>query len=270
MNIYIMTDMEGVAGVLSSPDWCHPEGRYYERGKELLTLEVNAAIEGFCAAGAAGIAVADGHGWGGIDPVLLDPRAELMRGFPGPYPFLLDAAFDAAAWVGQHAKAGAEFAHLAHTNSMRCLDQMINGVSVGEFGELVLCAGELGVRTVFLAGDQAACDEAREFVPGIETAAVKRGVLAGAGEACGPDEYRRRNEGAVHKHPETARALIRDGAERALRRAVAETFGIVELVPPFERVLVMRADSGGPGRVGRGEHPTSVIELMNQPLEWEC
>ena len=47
MNIYIMTDLEGVAGVLDYDNWCTPESRYYETAKELLTLEVNAAIEGF-------------------------------------------------------------------------------------------------------------------------------------------------------------------------------------------------------------------------------
>lgn len=28
-RVYIMTDMEGVAGVLDSENWCRPEGRYY-------------------------------------------------------------------------------------------------------------------------------------------------------------------------------------------------------------------------------------------------
>ena len=30
MRIYVMTDMEGVAGVLSSVDFCAPDSRYYE------------------------------------------------------------------------------------------------------------------------------------------------------------------------------------------------------------------------------------------------
>ena len=51
MKVYIMTDLEGVAGVMNSTDWIYPESRYYERGKELLTKEVNAAIDGFFAAG---------------------------------------------------------------------------------------------------------------------------------------------------------------------------------------------------------------------------
>ncbi len=78
MKLMIMTDMEGVAGMLNFEDWCVPDGRYYDKGKRLLTLEVNAAIEGFFHGGATEIVVVDGHGNGGIDPELLDERAQLM------------------------------------------------------------------------------------------------------------------------------------------------------------------------------------------------
>ena len=37
MKVYVMTDMEGVAGVIDSPNYCFPESRYYERGCELTT-----------------------------------------------------------------------------------------------------------------------------------------------------------------------------------------------------------------------------------------
>jgi D-aminopeptidase len=46
MEIYIMTDLEEVAGVINFDDYCTPEGRYYEVARELLIKEVNAAIEG--------------------------------------------------------------------------------------------------------------------------------------------------------------------------------------------------------------------------------
>ena len=75
ISVYIMTDMEGVAGVLDFEQWTSPESRYYDLGKEFLTLEVNAAIEGFARGGAAEFLVADGHGHGAINPKLLDARA---------------------------------------------------------------------------------------------------------------------------------------------------------------------------------------------------
>src|SRR5512141_741085 len=157
MHIYLMTDLEGVAGVLNFVDWCTPESRYYELAKELLTREVNAAVEGFLAGGAAGVLVVDGHGAGAINPVLLDPRAELMRGFAMGWPFLLDDGYDAVAWVGQHAKAGTEYAHIAHTQWFNYLDLSVNGVSIGEFGQFAMCASELGIPAIFLSGDRAGC-----------------------------------------------------------------------------------------------------------------
>ena len=80
MKILIMTNMEGVAGVLNHDDWVLPGGRFYAKGLRLLTEEVNAALEGFFSAGAEEILVVDGHGAGGIDPETLDERALLLRG----------------------------------------------------------------------------------------------------------------------------------------------------------------------------------------------
>ena len=35
-RVYIMTDLEGVAGVIDSENWCHTDSRYYEMAKEFL------------------------------------------------------------------------------------------------------------------------------------------------------------------------------------------------------------------------------------------
>ncbi len=267
MRIYIMTDLEGVAGVLNFVEWCHPGARYYDVAKELLTHEVNAAIDGFLAGGATEIVVADGHGCGAIDPLLLDPRVELMRGWPTDWPLLLDASYDAVAFVGQHAKAGTEFAHLAHTQDWIYLDLAINGVSVGEFGQFSLCAGELGVPVIFVSGDRALAAEAQQLVPGIEAVAVKRGTTPGRGDELEAEAYSRRNTSAIHLHPQRARALIREGAERAVRRAASERFGLLKLTPPYEQVVRFRARSGLPRTIGRSVHPTSVIAVQTMGFD---
>ena len=49
MKVYIMTDIEGAAGVLDFVNWAQADGKYHEEAKMLLTEEVNAAIDGFCA-----------------------------------------------------------------------------------------------------------------------------------------------------------------------------------------------------------------------------
>ncbi|MCX6898795.1 MAG: M55 family metallopeptidase [Verrucomicrobia bacterium] len=271
-RVYIMTDMEGVAGILDSENWCKPEGRYYDLGKELLTAEVNAAIAGFARAGATEFLVADGHGHGGINPKLLDPRAELARNWsPPPYPFSLDESFGYAACVGQHAMSRTENAHLAHTGSFGVFETTINGTPVGEFGEMALCAAQLGVRYIFGAGDLAFTKEARALLPGIETAAVKHGTTSGRGDECDRDAYAKRNLAAIHSHPQRARAMIAAAAERALRRAKTDaSFGILALKPPFERVTILRRQGKQPKQIGRSSHPSDGIALMNAPMKHEA
>ena len=45
MKVLIVTDLEGVNGVLNFDDWCVPEGRRNEAGCRFLTEEVNALLE---------------------------------------------------------------------------------------------------------------------------------------------------------------------------------------------------------------------------------
>jgi len=260
-----MTDMEGVCGVINHDDWVMPTGRYYEEGKKLLTMEINAAIEGFYTAGATEIYVADGHGAGGINHSLLDRRAMYIRGFPDPWPFTLNKDFDAVAWVGQHAKAGTEYAHIAHTGWFNVLDYKINGISVGEFGQLAMCGAYIGVRSIFAAGDEAFSKEAANLVKGIETVAVKRGLTPGTGNDYDTEGYRNRNLAAVHYHPEKARELIKKGAERALNRFIEDrySFQLIELKPPFRREIEYRPSGNIPAYRAYAEHDSDFIEMMN-------
>ena len=62
MKVYVMTDLEGVAGIINFDDYGTPKGRYYETARELTTNETNAAIEGLIEDGAKEILVVDGHG----------------------------------------------------------------------------------------------------------------------------------------------------------------------------------------------------------------
>ena len=263
LKIYIMTDLEGVAGVIDSENWCMWESRYYEVAKELLTLEVNAAVRGFLEGGATDILVADGHGPGGINPVLLDHRVGLMRGWPTGFPLGIDESFDSVAWVGQHAKAGAEFAHLAHTQNFGMLDYSINGLSIGEFGQFALSALELGVRPIFCSGDLAFAKEAQALFPGIESVAVKEGSTPGMGSECTTDEYRKRNKAAMHFHPDKAREIIYEGALRAIRRAPSQNMPVE---PPYETVVKRRAVENAPPRTETFTHDSSISRLINDSL----
>lgn len=268
MNVYIMTDMEAVAGVLNSLDWCYPNGRYYDLGRELLTLETNAAIEGFIAAGAKRITVCDGHGWGGINPRLLHPRAELLAGSFRHirYPFGLSAEDDVMGWVGQHAMAGTPFGHLTHTGSFEILECTLNGQPVGEIGQMAYVAAELGVRSIFLSGDRAGCAEAATLVPGIETVSVKEGLYASSGTDLTPEEAEGAFTAARHLSPPTSRERIREGAERSLRRAGEDsTMGRLDPLPsPYSLRFTHRGTGNGePGKAFVRSHHASVIAALN-------
>src|SRR5437763_11244378 len=80
MKVYILTDIEGVAGVANFEDYSYATGRFHALSRQLLTLEVNAAVEGALAAGATEILVLDGHGSGAIDVDELHPEALLLHG----------------------------------------------------------------------------------------------------------------------------------------------------------------------------------------------
>lgn len=274
MKVYIMTDMEGVAGVLDHDNWCQPAergypGRYYELGRELLTQEVNAAIEGLWQGGADDIVVSDGHGAGGINPLLLDQRAKLLRGWPNGWPLELDESYGAVVWIGQHAKASTPRAHLAHTQWFNYLDLSINGVSIGEFGQFALCASELGIPAIFASGDEAFCQEATALIPGIYTIAVKRGLQPDDGRDLDTRAYMRHNLSALHLHSEVARRAIRETAKAALLhlKHAPQGYGLRRLDPPYERVTEFRPEEPGqPYKRDRATHPSSVIALLNLPF----
>ncbi len=262
MRVFIMTDLEGVAGVI---DWQWAQSNY-ELARNLLTMEVNAAIEGFFAGGAAGILVADAHGPGAINPEKLHPKAELSRNWPrGKAGFSMDEQkFDFAAWVGQHPMAGTVGGHMTHTGDTGVRQKDINGIVVGEFGELVLVASSLGVRSIFAAGCEAFCREARDFVPGIETVSVKKGTQTEPGHHLPQSAYKMLNTGAIHLHPEESRRRIKEGAKRAISRAVKEDFGLVEVPPPpYTRTTIIRGGSDHPPLIIKQTHPDSLIGMLS-------
>jgi D-amino peptidase len=267
MRIYIMTDQEGVAGVIDSDDYCAPDRRYYETARELLTLEVNAAIEGAIEAGATEFLVVDGHGHGSINPQLLHRRARLFAGRPMGYPFLCDRGFAAAFSVGQHAKANTKGAHLCHTGSFNQEELLINDLSVGEMGINFLFTGYFGVPHILLTGDKAACEEARALVPNIVTAAVKEGFQQRSSVGLTGGQNKVFNGAAVHLHPQVARELIHRAAKEAVQR-VAEIKPFV-LEPPYELVSVLRPDRPGGERSVAVCRADDLLELLTMPRRHE-
>jgi len=265
MKVYIITDMEGVAGVLSSDDFGAPGSRYYEVGRELTTGETSAAVEGALDAGATDILVVDGHGSGAIDPQLLHPAAKLLAGRPIGYPFGCDDSFDAAMIVGQHAKSNTDGGHLSHTQSFTVEEYTINGVSLGEMGCNMLFCSYFGVPTVMVSGDAAAEAEARSLVPNIATAAVKEGLRRGPAAGLTGEQNKLHNGAAIHLSPETARELIRAAARDGLTRL--SEIDPYRIEPPYEAVNVLRKTNEAPQRRGAAG-ADDLVELLRTPMAY--
>ena len=262
-----MTDQEGVAGVTNWIDFGAPGARYYETARELLTMEVNAAIEGVLEAGATEILVVDGHGHGSINPVLLHPKARLLTGRPMGYPFGCDESFDCALMIGQHAKSNTDGGHLSHTGTFAVEELTINGISLGEAGCNMLFCAYFGVPTVMLSGDQAACDEVRALVPNIEVAPVKEGWKRGPATGVTAEAHVHFNGAAFHLHPVRARALIKETAKRAVsRRHEIPPFWIE---PPYELVSITRRKEDGTPPARAVVRSNDLLELLKAPRVYE-
>jgi len=207
MKVIVCTDLEGVSGVVSFGEQADSNGKYYEQAKRLLTGEVNAAVEGILDENVEEILVFDGHGCGAITLEELHPRALLAHGRPWPWNHFRNEVikkYHVTIMIGQHAMAGAECGTLNHTQDSRSVDYYkLNGKPIGEIAQWALCCGAYGIPMIFLSGDDCACREAEDLIPGITTATVKIGLGRQAAISCPPAESHRR---------------IREGIRQAIQR----------------------------------------------------
>lgn len=175
MKIVIMTDMECVSGI-TFHEYLDRKGAFFEETRRSFTRDVNAAAEGCFAAGAYEVLVRLGHGPECVVMDMLDERVQIV-GEPIDNWSGLDASIDATLMIGQHAKAGTINGFLEHTQSGKTVfEHTINGRSLGEIGQWALMAGHFDIPLLFLAGDDAACREAEELLPGIRTVSVGAGT----------------------------------------------------------------------------------------------
>jgi D-amino peptidase len=209
MKVWISVDMEGIAGV-SHPGPTSRSDAGYPANAELMVGEANAAIEGALAGGATDVLVNDSHGgMYNLRPADLLPEARVLQGqkawsmVAGAGPNL---GLDVALFVGYHARAGHPTATIAHTYSGRPTLTTLGGRPVGESGLNAAVLGSWGIPVGLVTGDDALAEEIAEWLPWAERVVVKQGFGTSA---------------AASVHPSVARERIRDGAERAVRRALA-------------------------------------------------
>jgi D-amino peptidase len=175
-RILIVTDLEGVGGVNDADEQLLPGQRRYLESRRLLTGEVNAAVEGVIAGGATAVDIWDGHD--GSRTLSIDeihPSARLIQGKPTPATYYMsDRSYEGVLFIGQHARAGARNAVLAHSQNFTVRRITLNGREVGELGQVAAIAGYFNIPVIMLAGDEAACQEMLELQPAAVTVAVKR------------------------------------------------------------------------------------------------
>jgi D-amino peptidase len=232
MKIYIVCDLEGVAGVVDHHQQCSWDlsrewfPRYYEQARRLATLELNALVEGALEGGAKEIVAWDGHGNfpGGLDIELLHPECKLVMGAGDAGPEGLDSSFDALFQCGMHAMAGTARAVIAHSFWGAIAGYWVNDMAIGEIWMNCYIAGEHGVPFVFISGDRAAAEESRALVPDIEVAVVKEGLSPQAGGITALP--------AISLAPRKAQMIIRESAKRAMTKA--GTIGPFRVEPPFK------------------------------------
>ncbi len=226
LKVFISVDMEGITGVVNWEE-VNRDGKDYDYFRVIMTKEANAAIEGALAAGATEILVRDSHGSArNILPELLNRNAKLLRDWSGGFKSMMegiDETFNAAIFIGYHAKAGTPNALLEHTMSSRNItDVSINNVSLPEAGINALIAGYYNVPVAFVAGDLALCKQAKELFGEVETVATKEGI----------------GNAALNLHPEVARERIQEGVKKALTNL--RKYTPYKLKPPYKLVLKLK------------------------------
>ena len=249
MRVHIISDMEGVSGIVK---WEQTTGGepLYEEGRKLYTEEINAAVRGAKAAGATEIVVMDCHGAGkgwtfnSLLPEQLDPDCDwVVQNEWTEYTSFLEEGCDAALFVGMHARAGSALGGMSHTVSgTQWQNLWFNDDLVGETGINAALCGTWGCPVLMVTGDDAVCAEARELLgEGVTTVAVKKAT----------GRFSARNI-----PPVKARAMIEEGAKRALGDLVA--------VPPYDpgKPCTVRVQYGSPDHVYkfRYRHGVEIVD----------
>ena len=174
MNVFLLTDLEGIPGVTTIDQM--------ERGtpqnldaREKLCEWINKTASYCRQYGADKIYYLDGHGGGGnVDESRIDPTL-IKCSIPDWERLLADGMIDCQIELGAHARAGTIGGFLDHTvSSKEWFRYTLNGEEQSELSIHAILCGAYGVPIVACIGDEAACEQAKEYIPEIVTGAVKK------------------------------------------------------------------------------------------------
>ena len=232
--------MEGISGICRKSQ-VMPGGEHYQDGRRYLTWDVNACVEGCFDAGAERVTVRDAHG-GGHHFLWheLDQRADYIQGTSRKFRMPGIEEHDGLILLGYHAMAGTPEAILEHTmSSVHWQNFRLNGELAGEVAIDAGIAGDSGVPTVMVSGDDKVCAEAGALIPGVIAVEVKRGLDV---------------EGGI--------LLPKDRAHEAIREGVKKAVSAVSTVKPckFASPVEMQLELVSRGPVPADKPGVTVID----------
>jgi D-amino peptidase len=205
-KILISVDMEGIAGVVTSAQ-LGPSGFEYQRFRQFMTDETNAAIDGAIEAGAKEIVVADSHGNGqNLLIEKLPDNVMIIRSWPRRFGMAagIGESFDGVMLIGYHASTHNPAGVRAHTFSSAKLTKVsINNIPVSEGMWVAMVAGHFNVPVIMISGDNIATKEVKDFLGEVEVAVVK--------EAMG-------FHSAKTSTPDMAAKIIKEASAKAVKR----------------------------------------------------
>jgi D-amino peptidase len=260
MRVLIMSDMEGVSGIVV---WSQVMGGQpmYEEGRRLYTEEINAAVRGAKAAGATEIVVVDCHGASGdwtnnsLLPELLDPDCEWVAHHTwSRYTEILELGCDAVLMIGMHARSGTPDGVMCHTISTTTWRNLsFNDDVVGETGINAALCGHYGCPVLLVTGDAAVCREAKDLLgDNLTTVAVKQGLSRFS---------------ARQIPPSRARQLIQNASENAL--------GDLDMVKPYipsaPTTITIELSTVDKAQEFRGRHGIEIVEplkVVSRGKDW--
>jgi D-amino peptidase len=269
LKVFISVDMEGIGGI-GTAAMTSSTGKDYQTGRRLMTDEVLAVIAAIQAHRPAEILVNDSHG--DMQNLLhtdLPPGVEYIQGNIKPLGMVqgLDESFDAAVFIGYHARAGTENAFLAHTGSGSVKGLWLNGTEVGEGGMNAAFAGALGVPVVLASGDETF---ARQFseTTGVRTVATKTAIGNQVARLIHPDEVRRRLRegiGDALSDIDDAPVFVRETPiDVRMRFATTTRADIVQAIPGMTRVDGFTVEY----RASDMDEAYRLIRLMYKYISW--
>jgi D-amino peptidase len=253
MNLLIIADMEGVAGI-AHKDECDPDSPEYVMGVRLLNDEVNVLARAALTSGATSVSVIDWHlGGGNLKTHLLDDRVQIAAED-------LSVGYDAVVLSGFHAMRGDTRGFISHTMySERGVTVEIDGTPVGELWLLSRWAGDHDIPIVLVSGDTAAILEAAKDLPETSGVPVKTARSYSEADVVPADEAHSLLASEVRRQLLAKDALRCYAAELPVRFRIGFE-GVADL--PSDSLRGMRRDQDG-RIVGEVQKVRDLIELID-------